>query len=409
VSPQGDDANPGTEDRPWRSIQKAAATLAAGQTAFAKEGIYTEHVVIANSGAEGRPVVLRNYPGHAPVLDAQGLDRSWGVVEMHDKAHVRLAGLTIQNARRRQAGIVVHGSSHIVIEGCRVSNTSASGILIWECQHVIIDGNEVERACQDGGEESVTIKFSSDTVEVRNNHIHHTGHEGVDVKEGARNVRVYNNHIHHVERQGLYADAWNRETYNIEFFNNVVHDCGFGVAVCSEMGGLLHDVRAFNNIIYNNRGPGLVVADWGHPSSTHPIRDIFFVNNTLYGNGASWGGGLLIENPEAENVVVRNNIFCRNGPPQILVNRPALSATISHNLFDGSEGIRGENWIEGDPQFVDAESGNFHLRPGSPAVDAGSPDAAPSQDYEGEPRPCGSGYDIGADEYCPPGAPVQGT
>jgi len=402
VSPDGDDANAGTDARPWRTVQKAAATLTAGQTAFVKEGIYTERVVVANSGAEGSPITLRNYPGHAPVLDAQGLDQSWGVIEMHGKAHVRIAGLHIQNARRGQAGIVALRSSHIAIEGCHVLNTSASGILIWECDHVTVQGNEVERACQDGGEESVTVKFGSDMVEVHNNHIHHTGHEGVDVKEGVRNVRVYNNHIHHVERQGLYADAWDRETFSIEFFNNVLHDCGFGLAVCSEMGGLLHDVRAFNNIIYNNRGPGLVVADWGGRRATHPIRDVFFVNNTLYNNGASWGGGLLIENPEAENIVVRNNIFCANGPPQILVNRAAMSTSISHNLFDAGGGNRGTDWIEGDPQFVDAEAGDFHLRPGSPAIDTGSPDAAPSEDFEGDPRPCGKGYDIGADEHCLP-------
>ena len=42
---------------------------------------------------------------------------------------------------------------------------------------------------------------------------------------------------------------------------------------------------------------------------------------------------------------------------------------------------------------------DFHLKPGSPAIDRGSPIDAPNYDFEGDPRPAGSGYDIGMDEY----------
>ncbi|MBN1484358.1 MAG: hypothetical protein JXA37_06510, partial [Chloroflexia bacterium] len=42
VAPTGSDSNPGTQDYPWQTIQKAADTLAAGDTVYIKAGIYEE-------------------------------------------------------------------------------------------------------------------------------------------------------------------------------------------------------------------------------------------------------------------------------------------------------------------------------------------------------------------------------
>jgi hypothetical protein len=48
------------------------------------------------------------------------------------------------------------------------------------------------------------------------------------------------------------------------------------------------------------------------------------------------------------------------------------------------------------PMFADEFAGNFHLTPNSPARDA--VDAGPALDFEGDPRPRGVRFDIGADE-----------
>lgn len=53
----------------------------------------------------------------------------------------------------------------------------------------------------------------------------------------------------------------------------------------------------------------------------------------------------------------------------------------------------------GDPMFVDRALGNYHLTAGSPAIDM--VDAGPSFDFEGDARPQGIRFDIGADEYKP--------
>jgi hypothetical protein len=49
--------------------------------------------------------------------------------------------------------------------------------------------------------------------------------------------------------------------------------------------------------------------------------------------------------------------------------------------------------------FVDPARGDFRLRKGSPAIDAGSPDLAPKTDIAGTPRPQGDAVDLGAYEY----------
>lgn len=49
--------------------------------------------------------------------------------------------------------------------------------------------------------------------------------------------------------------------------------------------------------------------------------------------------------------------------------------------------------------FID-DAGDYHLLAGSPAIDAGASEQAPSLDIEGNRRPCGAGVDIGPYEAC---------
>ena len=49
-----------------------------------------------------------------------------------------------------------------------------------------------------------------------------------------------------------------------------------------------------------------------------------------------------------------------------------------------------------NPMFVNEQIGNYHIQPTSPARDAVS--TGPTTDFEGDARPGGSAFDIGADE-----------
>ncbi len=71
--PDADDANPGSEDRPWQTIQKAAETLQPGDTVVIHAGTYREMVQPFRGGTSlDRMITYHAAPGEQPVI--QGSD-----------------------------------------------------------------------------------------------------------------------------------------------------------------------------------------------------------------------------------------------------------------------------------------------------------------------------------------------
>jgi hypothetical protein len=56
------------------------------------------------------------------------------------------------------------------------------------------------------------------------------------------------------------------------------------------------------------------------------------------------------------------------------------------------------------PDFL-VDAGDYHLQPGSPAVDAGVEEGVGDTDLDGNPRRCGNAVDVGAYESCPASTP----
>lgn len=419
VSPTGDNSYQGTEEAyPWQTIQKAAGALEAGDTVFIKAGTYHERVIPQNSGSDGGEITYAAYPGDVVTVDGSGIPvpTDEGLFHIADRSHIRVSGLRIVNSA--YAGILVDRSGYVVIEHNYTYNTVSSGIGVWNSHHITVDGNEVVSACSSGWQESLTVA-GTDTFEVKNNHVHNETHgydkEGICVKDGSANGRVYRNHVHHVWAVGIYIDAWDKHTHHMDVFQNSAHDIldNNGFSLASETGGLLENIRIYNNVSYHNRYCGLTVSvnGPGDAQGRRPMKDVYVVNNTFYNNGwETWGGGVAVDNPDAQNVVVRNNIVSQNLYFQIAVNAavPGSQVTIDHNLVDGYRGTEGETYgsdsVEGDPLFVDPAGADFHLQAASPAVDQGSATGAPGDDFDGAPRPQdgdGDGasvHDIGAFE-----------
>jgi hypothetical protein len=157
-----------------------------------------------------------------------------------------------------------------------------------------------------------------------------------------------------------------------------------------------------NNIFDHNpcRGINMTL-----PDGTMP----FVACNTIVGNPVGiWvnlGVGVHAE-------VYRNNILTSNGVGlQTFSSAQAINMTWDHNLVFGNgtdySGIPDQTGLNGNisvpPQFV--SSMDYHLRPSSPAVDAGAVVQGLTHDFDGNPRPIdgdrdGSAeYDMGAYEF----------
>jgi len=133
-----------------------------------------------------------------------------------------------------------------------------------------------------------------------------------------------------------------------------------------------------------------------YATAADPLTAKLF-HNTLVGTGD--GRGVTAESGYVtlalvNNIVVSHAIGISNTYP--------LSSTISadHTLFWGNanNGIVGTNPVYGNPRFLNPAGGSYHLSPGSAAIDAGVTEPTVTTDIDGDPRPLGSGYDIGADE-----------
>ena len=109
--------------------------------------------------------------------------------------------------------------------------------------------------------------------------------------------------------------------------------------------------------------------------------------------GEEWGGPGLCS--DQSSPVVTNSIIWGNGWPEIRV----IGAGRVLVTFSDVRGLPiGEGNISADPCF--AGESDYHLAVNSPCIDSGT-DCGILTDFDGQERPGGNGYDIGADEWYP--------
>jgi len=148
-------------------------------------------------------------------------------------------------------------------------------------------------------------------------------------------------------------------------------------------------------------------------------------NDTIIASGASAVGIKAFEAASTYppgKIDARNLIVHADGPDLVsgVASNPAGctpapcapgALSIDHSAFDDIAGpVVGSSGLTADPLFVDAAGGNFHLAPGSPAIDAGAADLqTEATDRDGHLRFQGPGLDLGAYESTPvPPAPGGG-
>jgi hypothetical protein len=179
--------------------------------------------------------------------------------------------------------------------------------------------------------------------------------------------------------------------------------------------------KFLNNILDHNRNTGGTGA-----AASITNASVDFVQNTVSNNQCDAGLGLF-----NSSIAVFNNIFAFNSGVGVFEYDPASDPDCQYNLFynntaanymdeaaiplNSAAQINSANNaprisqmnIVSDPMFRDADMGDFHLRPASPAREAGTffPPSFPEQDMDNEIRRMvysGANTDIGADEITYP-------
>ncbi len=79
--PQASDDGPGSSERPWKTLTKAANTVGLGDTVLVRGGVYRERVEIKTNGTATAPIRFEAGPGESVVLTGPDRLTGWKKIE----------------------------------------------------------------------------------------------------------------------------------------------------------------------------------------------------------------------------------------------------------------------------------------------------------------------------------------
>jgi hypothetical protein len=408
VAPDGSDSNPGTIDRPWRTITKATRTVEPGDVVYVRGGVYNELVSIDRSGTPTQLIRFVAYPGETPVIDGNmelgtggALLRMWG-------DYVEFEGFEVCNSA--YMGVVLAGT-HNRLSRCNVHDITSSGVII-NGDYGVVEDSEVWWTCldyhygqsDDWGSGLSAARHPTGAV-IRRNHVHDVWGECVSSFE-AEDTLIEDNSIHNCMSVHLYLSD---TTGALVQRNYAYWDSGSLMTEGFRNGLMLGDERynppSRNNTVINNVVVGARIPFYWWPNASNDgMPNTLVANNTFANAGPSGRGTVLINGPHASSSRFVNNIIVQEDSLPVLA---ALDCSpcpeFRHNLWNKTPPSKAwsDDSVVADPQFEGSGSGaeRLRLQASSPAIDAGAALSEVAEDFNRNPRPQGGGYDIGAYEY----------
>ena len=386
VATNGSNNNNGSSGSPWKTISYAVAqNLRAGDEVVVRDGTYNEAVSITKSGsAAGYITVRAENPGEALIRPPAGYGYSVNV----GANYVVVEGFDIKGPTVEGHGVQVNNTHHVKILNNSVHDSGASGIQFNWSDFITIEGNETYNNARLGWFSGISI--------YENRAVGGTG-DTSEFRTIVRNNISYDN----FQQTGLYTDG-----------NGIIIDDFQNSHTGGAYPSYAYRTLVEGNVTYDNGGKGIAV----HWSNNVTARNnTAYHNNTDNKNTATWRGEFSQQ--DSSNNVWVNNIavadtstnqyntaigFYGNNSNTTWLNNLTYNGTpgqASINVQGGNSISSTANRLGVNPQFVDPANGDFHLRAGSPAIDAGTGAyGLAGTDNDGHDRTIGT-VDIGAYEH----------
>jgi parallel beta-helix repeat protein len=298
VATDGSDSNPGTSASPWRTLQYAANTAAAGSTIVVRAGSYAGFT-LNRAGLASNPTVFMGDPnGPAPVLDG-AIDNRLDVVKFGSSVHdARVSGFVIQNGKGGNwAGSGVRterGSSRIEISGNVIRNNHSFGVNSYDSTYITIRDNDVS-----GNEEGIQVAHGGEGTRILDNRVHHNDQM---LRDTPTSVNAHDD-------SGATAIGFLKSTGHVLASGNTVwgnrshsYDYTWDGSAFDFYGA--SNVTITDNVMWDNEN----VFETGTDKGGLGCNDNVFARNTAYGArtaGRAWGSFIRC----GTNMIVANNTF----------------------------------------------------------------------------------------------------
>lgn len=414
VSTTGSDSNVGSFSKPFKTLQKGANMMKAGDTVFVRAGTYASLMYLSTAASEYNRAVFTNYPGERPILDGEYNKPSGNIGKtdpvtgnncdsypliMVEGSYITFSGFEII----RSAGVGVSLANyennsfchHNIVENLYIHDCRNNGIWCYNASNLIIQNNDI----------TLTANFA--------NYARWGGPDWPSTLQayGCTKLKILKNKVH--ENWGEGIGVWNDDDVLVD--SNVVYDNSSGNIYLDNAS----NTTVSSNLIYNTGDPRFCVnnipsdainlAD--EPTLTSRGGNFNIWNNTILGcqNGIRWrdfqgGSGMknvviaynTIVNPSNgvplgvqagahTNVQIRNNIFVQeNNYGMISIANDNLKGfTLSHNLWskEPTALYKSANDVVADPKIAKTglttqgklSRSYFELLATSPAINKGMP------------------------------------
>lgn len=375
-------AGNGTLAKPWCSITYGLSNMNSGDTLYVMAGTYNESLYIYRpAGTPAKWTVIKAYPGHIVNLVGSGVNV--GRNKIINTSYLVFDGFNITNYNH---GIYVENANNIKILNCDVHHIGQQAVTIhYDSYNVLVQNCKIHdtRQWQYNGEGLYIGTSSSgpldntNNITIRNSIIYNTTDEGIELKPGTHDCLIENNVLYNIMTDPDYAGSAGAIEINQATIS--CPSCINGLQTWPSNPN--HLVR--NNIVHSSK-TGIRA---GTGSSVY--------NNVIY-NIQETFQGILVNNSSSDNYMrkIYHNTVDLSADRAVIVS--SGTADVKNNIGPSSL----NNIVSNSSYFVSTVKGSedYHLVSGSAPIDIGVVTDI-TTDKDGNIRPQGGGFDIGAYEY----------